>query len=191
MRRLLLLTLALLAASPAAAQAQAPDAEEVAASCTGTPIQGTFAASEFQALREIALCALRAERRARSRSLTTKEDARLKTASLAGLRVAIGLDGGSTASNRAKVTRRIADRFRCDGREAQRVLVLDSTEKGGARTPLEVVRNVLKTAGTTGVAPLLGRETRLAVVALPGRVFAATKSGAIAVAVVGATCKAS
>jgi hypothetical protein len=190
MRRLLLLTLALLAVAPTAAQAQRLDAEEVAAECTGTPIRGEFAASEFQALREVAACALAEARKARSSSLRTTPDNRLRTAALAGLRLAIGLDG-RTAANRAKVTRRVMERFRCSGREGARVLLADSTRGGGARTPLEVVQSVLKAAGTTGTAPFLGRNTRVAVVALPGRVFAATKTGAIAVAVVGATCASS
>jgi hypothetical protein len=186
--RPVLAAIAVLAVLPSTAAARStPDPVEVASACTTTPIRATFSDREWESLREIAACALEAARKARD--VPTRESLALKSAANQGLRLAIGLDGGPTQANRDRVVRRVLDRWPCRGSERVRVLVADSTKTGGARTPLEITRFVLRAAAQRSSVPLTGRATKLAVVALPGRVFTARKTGAVSVIVAGATCR--
>lgn len=187
MRRLLALTM-LFAALPGAADAASPRAKDVVARCSPfTPPDGVFAADERRDLRDIAVCALAAARRAASRRSSTRQDRALGRAARSGLALAVALER-DTESARRRVTRRVSDRYRCRRRERVAVQVADSSPDGGAATPREVVETVLRATRTSTGRRLLSRRARISVQTRSGEVLAGKRSGAIALIVAGATC---
>lgn len=188
MRRLLPLVLLLLVLPPGA-QAASPRVADVVARCNPyTPPDGAFTAEETREIRAVARCALDRARRAASSRNRVRGSRSLDGAARSGLTLAVALRG-DTAANRRRVVRRVAARHRCSGREAVRAVVADTTPDGGAATPREVVKTVLRaTRGRQG-AVLLRRDARFAVRTRTGQVLAGRRKGAVALILAAASCR--
>lgn len=177
---------ALLSTGDAALAQVRPATETVIRACAPDP-GAAFGARGGAAAARVARCALRELRTA---DRPTRQDAGVRRAALAAIRLARVLEGGNVKANRDRATQRLLDRFRCTRAAKGARLLIGDTATAGMRTPRELIRSIARAARTSPPAPLLGRATRLAVVTATGRVFAGGAAGGAAIAVAGATCTA-